>query len=73
MIADIEKEWQSLDLDEVQEKADRGKKLTEPERRFLSAHRNGGFKHGPRPTPPRPRNPRRLARQRARSARKLNR
>lgn len=73
MIAETEKAWQDLDLDEVQEKSDRGKKLSDAEKRFLSAHRNGGFAHGPSPTPPRPSNPRRPTRQRIRAARKRNR
>lgn len=71
--AETEKVWATLDLDEVQEKSDRGKKLNPAEKQFLAAHKNGGFAHGPRSTPPRPANPRRLARQRTRSARKLNR
>jgi len=73
VIAETEKKWQKLDLDKVQEKADRGKKLSDAESRFLRAHRNGGFKNGPSPTPPRPGNPHRAARKRARSARRANR
>ena len=61
-----------LEIAPLLEKRDRGKKLSAEEQQFIKAFENGGLAKGPRPTPPIV-DPRRLARRRARRARKLNR